>query len=171
MRLNQLSKHFCHSDWGISKTCILNASTASSGIEKHWFLILFFTYGNKRIHSVSSQDCMADNSSNRCFECSKMQLFEPMCESSHCCCEKCSAFGGWFSWFLLKTTGKQMVVYHSELTILRCSGGTIATCPVFPKKQAIICLEVLRARVTFVGFGSSWNTQTVDCCLLSGSYA
>ena len=48
MRLNQLSKHICHFDWGISKTCILNASTASSGVEKHWPLILFFTYGNKK---------------------------------------------------------------------------------------------------------------------------
>ena len=47
MRLNQLSKHICHSDWGISKICILNASNASSGIEKRWPLILFFTYGNK----------------------------------------------------------------------------------------------------------------------------
>ena len=27
-----------------------------------------------------------------------------------------------------------MIVYHLELTILRCSSGTIATCPVFPKK-------------------------------------
>ena len=69
-----------------------------------------------------------------------------------------------------KTTGKQMVVYHSELTVLRCSSGTIATCPVVPKKQAIICLEVLRARANFVGFGSSWNTHTVVCCLLSSSY-
>ena len=32
--------------------------------------------------------------------------------------------------------------YHSELTVLRCSSGTIAACPVFPKKQAITCLEV-----------------------------
>ena len=31
-----------------------------------------------------------------------------------------------------KTTGKQMVVYHSELTVLRCSSGKIATCSVFP---------------------------------------
>ena len=53
----------------------------------------------------------------------------------------------------------------------RCSSGTIETCPVFPKKQVIICLEVHRARATFVGFGSSGNTHTVDCCLLSGSYA
>ena len=57
-----------------------------------------------------------------------------------------------------KATGKQMVVYHTELTVPRCSSGTIATCPVFPKKkkkkQAIICLEVLRARATFVGFDS-----------------
>ena len=44
MRLNQLLKHFCHCDWGISKTCILNASSASSGVEKCWSLILFFMY-------------------------------------------------------------------------------------------------------------------------------
>ena len=43
MRLN----HFYHSDWGISKTCIVNASTASSEVEKRWPLILWFTYGNK----------------------------------------------------------------------------------------------------------------------------
>ena len=48
MHLNQMSKHFYHSDWGISKTCILNASTAYSGVEKRWPLILFFTYGNKK---------------------------------------------------------------------------------------------------------------------------
>ena len=29
---------------------------------------------------------------------------------------------------------KEIVVYHSELTVLRCSSGTITTCPVFPKK-------------------------------------
>ena len=46
--------------------------------------------------------------------------------------------------------GKQM-----ELTVLHCSSGAMATCSVFPKKQTIICLEVLRARATFVGFGSS----------------
>ena len=43
-----------------------------------------------------------------------------------------------------------------------------ATCPVFPKTN---CLELLRARTTFVGFGSSGNTHTVNCYLLSGSYA
>ena len=32
-----------------------------------------------------------------------------------------------------KTTGKQMVVYHSELAFQRCSSGTIATCSIFPK--------------------------------------
>ena len=31
-----------------------------------------------------------------------------------------------------KTTGKQMVVYYSELTVLLYSSGTIATCQVFP---------------------------------------
>ena len=34
-----------------------------------------------------------------------------------------------------KTTGKQMAVYHSELTVLRCYSGTIATYPVFPKNR------------------------------------
>ena len=37
-----------------------------------------------------------------------------------------------------KTTEKQIVVYHSELTVLRCSSGTIETCPVFSKKQSPI---------------------------------
>ena len=92
MRLNQLPKHFCHSDWGIYKICTLNASTASSGVEKRT--------GIKRSHSVPSQDYIVDDSSNRCFECSKMQLFEPMCESSHCRGKEWSVFGGWFSWFL-----------------------------------------------------------------------
>ena len=35
----------------------------------------------------------------------------------------------------------QIIVYHSELTVLSYSSGTIATCPVFPIKQAIIGLE------------------------------
>ena len=60
-----------------------------------------------------------------------------------------------------KTAGKQMVVYHSGLTVLHCSSGTIATCPIFLKKQAIIYLEALCARATFVGFGSSWNIQSI----------
>ena len=33
---------------------------------------------------MPSQDYTADDSSNGCFECSKMQLFEPMCDRSHC---------------------------------------------------------------------------------------
>ena len=60
--------------WGISKICILNASTASSSVEKRWPLIFYV-----RCYSVPSQDYTGDDSSNRCFECSKMQLFEPRC--------------------------------------------------------------------------------------------
>ena len=48
----------------------------------------FLRTGIKRSHSVPSQDYTADDSSNRCFGCSKMQLFELMCESSHCRCEE-----------------------------------------------------------------------------------
>ena len=78
MRLHQLSKHFCHSE-----TCILNASTASSGMEKRWPLMIFFKYANKK----KSFDVL-------------MRLFVPMCESSHCRREEWSVFGGLFSWFL-----------------------------------------------------------------------
>ena len=48
MHLNQFSKHFFHSDWGISKTCILNALTASTGVEKRWPRNLFLICGNKK---------------------------------------------------------------------------------------------------------------------------
>ena len=34
-------------------------------------------------------------------------------------------------------------MHHSELTVLRCSSGTVATWPVLPKKQAIICVEAI----------------------------
>ena len=47
----------------------------------------------KRGHSVPSQDYMSDDSLNRCFECSKMQLLQSMRESSHCRGEKWSVCG------------------------------------------------------------------------------
>ena len=72
--------------------------------------------------------------------------FSWMCVSSHCRGEKWSVSGGWFFWFLRRQLAN------------KCSSGTIST--VFPKKQAIICLEVLRTPAT-----------TADCCLLSASYA
>ena len=147
MRLNQLSKHFCHSDWGIFKTFFLNPSTASSGVGKRWPLILFFYL---RVYHTTF------DSSNRCFECLEMQLFEPMYDSSHCHGEEWTVFGGWFSWFL---PNKWLCTTQNWIYWPNPSSGTIATCPVFPKKQTNICLEVLRV------------STTVDYCLLSGSYA
>ena len=47
----------------------------------------------------------------------------------------------------LKISGKQMVVYHSKLSALHCTNYTVATWPVFPKKQATICFEVFPARL------------------------
>ena len=35
----------------------------------------------------------------------------------------------------LEDNWQKMVVYNSELTILRCFSDTIATCSVFPKKK------------------------------------
>ena len=34
-----------------------------------------------------------------------------------------------------KTAGKRMGVYHSQITVLRCSSDMIATYPVFPKNR------------------------------------
>lgn len=47
-----------------------------------------------------------------------------------------------------KTTGQQMIMYHSELIILRCSSGIIVSCPGFSKMQATIRLDVLRPLTT-----------------------
>ena len=49
---------------------------------------------------MPSQNYTADDSLNRYCECSKMQLFEPMCESSHCRGKEWSVFGSWFSCLL-----------------------------------------------------------------------
>ena len=40
----------------------------------------------------------------------------------------------------------------------------------FAKKTAIICLLVLRARLNLEGGAWPWNSQTDDCCFVSGSY-
>ena len=120
MRLNQLSKHFCHSDWGISKTCILNASTASSGVEKRWPLILYtLYYGNKK-------KLFGGKSRLYCGWLIKSMFW--VLENAVVCADVWELALSWWkviplrrlvfliSW---KTTGKQMVVYHSELTVLR----------------------------------------------------
>ena len=60
----------------------------------------FLRTGIKISHSMPSQNFTSDGSSNLCFKCSKMQLFEPMCESTHCRGEEWSVFGDWFSSFL-----------------------------------------------------------------------
>ena len=88
MRLNQLSKHFCHSD-EVSPKHVFWTHQSLLQVSKNVDLSFYFLrMGIKRSHSVPSQDFTADDSSNRCFECSKMQLlFEPMCE-------EWSVFGG-----------------------------------------------------------------------------
>ena len=63
------------------------------------------------------------------------------------------------------------MVYHSELTVLRCSSGTVTTWPALQKKQATIGFEVICPQITFVGLGLGSKAYTVDCCFVSGSYA
>ena len=78
----------------------------------------FLRTGIKRNHSVPSQDYKADDSSFRCFECSKMQLFEPMFESSHCRGEEWSAFDGWFSWFLRRQLANKWLCTTQNCVVL-----------------------------------------------------
>ena len=65
---------------------------------------------------------------------------------------------------------QQIFVYHSEFNVFHSTSGRVATCTVFPKKQATICYDVLLPRLTVVRLGSFWKTHTEDCCLGSGSY-
>lgn len=68
-------------------------------------------------------------------------------------------------------TGKSSSI---ELTALRCSYTTFTTWPVMQKKLATICFDILRVRSTFIGFGLSWKTHTLDCrpwCHLCRCYA
>ena len=171
MRLNQFSNNFFHSDWGISKTCILNALTASSGVEKRWLHNLFLMCRKKKKSLGAKSGLYAGWPINSMFSVLKKSLVWADVWKI--------AFSWWrmirlrrlLSHIFPKTSGKQIVVYHSEFIVRRCTNGTVATCPVFLKKQATIYFEVLRARTTFVGFCSSWKAHTVDWSLLSSSYA
>ena len=91
-------------------------------------------------------------------------------ESSHCRVEEWSVFGGWFSWFL----GRQLTNNWLCITQiwLFCVVLVVQLRHVqFLRKNRRSIAWKCFARATFVGFGSCWNTHTVDCCLLSGSNA
>lgn len=119
----------------------------SSSVEIRWPLSLFFINRND---SIPSQHYIVDDSLNRCFECTKMQLLQSMCESSLAlawwrgnCIPQLSFFLSW------KTTGKQMVVYYSKFTVPRYSNGRVGTCSVSLEKGATICLYMLHAQNNF----------------------
>ena len=48
-----------------------------------------------------------------------------------------------FSLVRFSNFAKEIVMYHSKLTVLRCSSGTVATWPVLLKKQVCICFVVV----------------------------
>lgn len=90
--MNELSKHFCHLEGVISKTSILLQEVSK---EKEVDLSVCFLHTKiKRSQDLKTAD------SNRWFECSKMQLFESICESSHYRGKDWSIFSGWFSRFI-----------------------------------------------------------------------
>lgn len=132
--------------------------------------LVFLRTGIRRSNSLASQDCTADNHRIDILGFWKCSFWADVWELS-------------LSWwrairlrrlfFLIscKRTGKQKVVYHSELTVLLRFCGTVAICPVFPKKQATVCLKVLRVRKDSVEFGWSTITHIVKCCLLPSSWA
>ncbi|CAK1589977.1 unnamed protein product [Parnassius mnemosyne] len=69
------------------------------------------------------------------------------------------------------TCGKQMLAYHSALTVLCPSRGIVVTWPVLETNVATIFFATLRERTIFVGFNSFSNTQIRDWFFVSGSYA
>ena len=107
-------------------------------IKQKWCLAKIFDLTIKRSHWMLSQGCTANDPSIR---------FEPMCESSHCLLLFVFRISP-------KTLGKVIVVFHSELTVLWWSIGTVATWPVLQKKQVTICFKVIFPRKSFV-----WNAK------------
>ena len=146
MRSNHLSKQ--HSFWTST------ASTASSGDENSWLRFFFLMCSNKKKSGLYGGWPI----NSMFWPIKKALLWADVWEF---------ALPWWTIIRLLlfvfrispKNLGKEIVVYHSEWTAIRCSSGTVATWPVLPKKQATICFEVLLSRTTFVGFGSSSNTN------------
>ena len=126
--------------------------------------------GIKKNYWVPSQDYTADDPLIRCFYRLNIQLFASMCESSHYRDGEWFVVSGLFFLLLQRLsinkwlcTIQNWPFYDPPKAQLRHGQ--------FSKKKAIICFEVLLARTIFVGFSSLWNTQTVDCCFVSRSYA
>ena len=83
---------------------------------------------------MPSQDYTADNSSNRCFECLKIQLFEPMCDNASSAVVFPDYLEG--NW---QTNGCVPLRIDCS-TLFKWDDCDISS--FFSKKQAIICLEV-----------------------------
>lgn len=105
------------------------------------------------------------------FSPSNIQLFNVLYGSWHCRDEEWYEVFCCFFLFHQTPLAKKLLYVHLALTVLQSSERMVAMCSVQikPKKPAIIFLEVLRERTTLVWSSSLSNTQTVDCCLLSGS--
>ena len=111
MRLNQLPTHFSHSDWSMFKTFWTHQPLlqVSKNVD---FSFYFLRTGRKRSHSVPSEDYTTDDSSNRCFKFSKMQLFEPIALS----CWRVIRLRRLVFLTSWETTSKQMVVNPRFIT-------------------------------------------------------
>ena len=63
-----------------------------------------------------------------------------------------------------------MLMHHSALTVFLFWSGVVVTWPDLAKETAFILLVVLLDILNFKGGHSSGKRQTVDCCLVAGSY-
>lgn len=74
---------------------------------------------------VPNKDYMADGQSTQFLECTRNQLFHEMCESTSVLSKLRTIRRRLFVFVIsLKTSGKQMEVYHSELTVPRSYKST-----------------------------------------------
>lgn len=110
----QLPKNFGHSDCGVSKTCLLNASNASSGVEKRCPFSLSFTYGNDAHSGLYGRWLIKSTFrvlKNLVFSVNVWELALLWWRMIHL---RRSLF-----LIFLKTIGKPMVMYNSKFTVLR----------------------------------------------------
>lgn len=124
--------------------------------KKHWPLRLFFTHRNKKSFGVKSEAYNEWLIKSMFWMLKNEVVWADVWELA------LSRWEIWLRRLVLmiswKTTSKQVAMYSSELTFLRCSSGTVATCSIFSIKQVTFCFQVLFAQTWF---GSSWNTHTV----------
>lgn len=129
------------------ETGFLNASTAPFAEENLCQRILFLIFGNKMKLFGANQDSKIYDLLIRLFEC-----------PNTCLC--------FFCLILPNSSGKQMCLYHQDLTVIHLSKESGATLHQFLQKTSNSFFRSLRAQTIGVEFCSSTKTYIVKKFLM-----